>query len=136
LDLLAVPAAHLATGVPREEADAAVVLEERRHRFRAAAEDPPGCLLALVAAEADRGAEGERRILAEVVVGRGVPELDRAGLHGVEHLQPGHALARGERPELELAVVDLADPLADLRGAAVERIQALAPARRHPPRDL
>ncbi len=135
LDLLAEPAAHLAAGAARRQRDAAVLLEQRRHRFGAAAEEPPRVVLAHVAAEPDRGAEREGRILAEVVVGRRVAHLHGAGLDGIEHLQRGHDLARGKDADLELAVGDLADALGDQLGGAVDGVQALGPARSHPPLD-
>src|SRR5262249_56925888 len=99
------------------------------------AEVPPRGLHPGVAAEADRGAEGEGRILAEIVVARRVTELDRAGLYRVEHLQTRDDLARGKGADLELAVGDLADALCDQLRAAEQRVEALAPAGRHAPRD-
>src|SRR5262249_7347434 len=131
LDFLAIPAAHLAAGVAGEQRQAAVVLEQRLHRFAAAAEVPPRGLHPGVAAEADRGAEGEGRILAEIVVARRVTELDRAGLYRVEHLQTRDDLASGKGADLELAVGDLADALCNQLRAAEQRVEALAPAGRH-----
>ena len=54
-------------------------------------------MLAAVEAERHGGVEGEGDVLADIVVRRGVAHLDRAVLHGVEHLQARHDLARGER---------------------------------------
>ena len=45
-------------------------------------------------------------------------ELHGPGLHGVEHLQRGHDLARRKDANLELAVGDLADALRNEIGAA------------------
>ena len=135
LDLLAVPAAHLAAGVARHHRDAAVVLEERRHGFRAAAEIPPGVLLASVSAEGDRRAERERRILAEIVVRRRVAAFRRPGLDGVEHLQRRDDLASGERTDLELAVRNFPYAPGDQFRAAIQGVQALGPACAHAPGD-
>ena len=49
-------------------------------------------------------AEGERRILAEVVIRCRVAALDGAVLHRIGDLQAGHDLAGGEHLDLELAV--------------------------------
>ena len=77
---------------------AVVLLQQLVEQLGAAAEAQPRIHLPRVQAERQRGAEGERRVLAEVVVERGVAHLDRAVLHGVEHLQAGDDLAGGERP--------------------------------------
>jgi hypothetical protein len=53
--------------------------------------------------------------------------------HRVEHLQRGHDLAGRKGADLKLAVGDLADALGDELRAAVERVQALRPARRQAP---
>jgi hypothetical protein len=46
-----------------------------------------------IEAERHRGAEGEGRVLADIVVGRGVAHLDRAVGDRVERLQAGHDFA-------------------------------------------
>ena len=135
LDLLAEPAAHLAAGIACRDRDAAVLLEQRLHRLAPAAEMPPGVVLAGIHAEAHRGAKRERRILAEVVIGRRVPELHGARLHGVEHLQRRDDLAGGKGADGELSVGDLAHAPGDQLGAAVQRVEALRPARGEAPLD-
>ena len=62
-------------------------------------------------------------------------ELHRAGLHGVEHLQRRHDLARGKGADLEFAVGQLADAARHEIGAAEQRVKALWPARCQPPLD-
>src|SRR6266404_395588 len=95
----------------------------------------PGILLARVEAEGDRRAEGEGLVLAEVVVRGGMAALHCAGLHRIEHLQPADDFPGREQLDVELAPGRLAHPLADQLGAPVEGIQALRPARSHPPID-
>ena len=62
-----------------------------------------------------------------------MPHFHGAGLHRVEHLQGGHDLAGGEGADLELAVGDFRDALGDVLGRAVQRVEALRPARREAP---
>jgi len=62
--------------------------------------------------------------------------LDRALLHGVEDLQRRHDLASGVGRDLELAVGQLADTLAEECSCAVDRIETLGIARREAPLDL
>ena len=104
VDLLAEPAAHLAAGIAGEERGDVVALVELVQQLPAAALHVPGLVEALVGSERHRGAEGKGRVLAEVIVGRGVPHLDGAVLHGVEHLQTRHDFAAGKRLNLEFVV--------------------------------
>ena len=136
VDLLAEPAAHLGAGVAREDRLDAVFGEQRLHDFLAAAEQPPGVGLAEVHAERYAGAEGEAQVLAGVVVGRGVAELDGAVLRRVQDLQPGDEFTPGESADREVAVGHVADRLGDLIRAAEDGVEALGPARRHAPVDL
>ena len=90
-------------------------------RTRSSARSPPPHLIQafcwrVFSAERHGRAEGEGRVLAEVVVGRGVAHLDGAVLHGVEHLQARHDLAGGEDADLELVVGQLADVLGEELG--------------------
>ena len=133
LDLFAEPAAHLCARVAGEKRDAAVVLEQRRHRLGAAAEIPPRIVLTGVRAVRNRGGERERRVLAEIVISRRVAQFHSAGLGSIQHLQRGYDLAGGESANLELAVGDLADALGDHLHATEQGIEALRPARRHAP---
>jgi hypothetical protein len=86
-----------------------------------------------VEAERQRGAEGERRILAPVIIQRGVAHLDRAIRHGIEHLQARHDFAGGERLNLEFVVGDLGHAFGEILAAAVQRIERLWPTRRISP---
>ena len=133
LDLLAEPAAHLRAGVGRDDADAVVLLPAARSSARGRRRAEPGVHLPGVQAERQRRAESERRVLAPIVIERGVAHLDGAVLHGVEHLQARHDLAGGEDLDLELVVGDLGDALGEIFAAAVERIERLRPACRQPP---
>ena len=62
-------------------------------------------------------------------------ELDGARLHGVEHLQRRDDLAGGKGTDGELSVGDLAHAPGDQLGAAVQRVEALWPARGEAPLD-
>ena len=133
LDLLAVPAAHLTAGVAADQHGDVVLLVELVEHFLAAALVVPALVQALVGAEGDRGAEGEGRVLAEIIVRGGVPHLDGAVRGGVERLQAGHDFAAGEHLDLELVVGGLGDLLGQHDRAAIERIERLRPAGRHAP---
>jgi hypothetical protein len=75
------------------------MMPKSAYTSRSAATPPPsvepGVLLAGGEPERDAGVEGERRILAEVVVARGVAGLDRALLDRVHHLEPGTSSPAG-----------------------------------------
>src|SRR5512132_868951 len=86
-----------------------VVLEEIAQQIQTAAIRHPRIHLARVHAERDRAVETEGRVLADVVVAGGVPDLDRVVLYRVEHLQGRHDLAAGKGADLELVVGRLAD---------------------------
>ena len=90
----------------------------------------PALVQARVRAEGDRGAEGEGRILAEIVVRGGVAAFDGAVLHGVNDLQARHDFAAGKDLDLEFVVGRLCDGLGHDFGCAEERIERLRPARR------
>ncbi len=137
VDLLAEPAAHLAVRRARDEARAVVLgAQELIDELLAAAVHVPRVLHARVHAEGQIGAEGERGILAEVVVEWGVAALDRAGLDGIEHLQAGDDFAGCERGDLELVVGEFRHALGEVFRLAVQRVERFRPARRHAPLDL
>src|SRR6202034_47792 len=102
VDLLAKPATHLTRRVAGEQRRDVVALIELVEQFLAAAHHVPGLIEPRVGAERNTGAEGEGRILAEVIVRRGVSHLDGAVLHGIEYLQAGHDFARRKRLTLKL----------------------------------
>src|ERR1041385_45855 len=133
LDFLTEESAHLRAGVARREADAIELREQLVHQLRAFAEPQPCVHAARVDAEGKRRAERERRVLAEVVVGRRVAHLDRAVLHRVENLQTGYDFAGCEHLDLEFVVAHLGDALREVFAAAVERIERLRPAGWHAP---
>src|SRR2546426_6368545 len=68
-------------------------------------------------------------------MGRVVSELQGPRLHGVEHLQRRDDLAGGKGTDGELSVGDLAHAPGDQLGAAVQRVEALRPARGEAPLD-
>jgi hypothetical protein len=96
----------------------------------------PGLPLTGVESERQRGSEREAGILAEVVVARGVPHLHGSVLHGVEHLQSGNDLARGEHLDLEFVVCDLGDALGHELGTAVQGVERFRPTRGQAPLNL
>jgi hypothetical protein len=106
------------------------------HQLHAAAEIHPGGLHATVETERDRGAEGESRILAEIIVRRGVAHLDRAGLHGIGRLQTRHDLAGGENLDLELVVGGFGDGLGESVRCSVDGVERFRIARSQPPFEL
>ncbi len=123
--------------LPAGQRDDVVLLVELVEQLLAAAQHVPGVVCCgMFRPNGTDGAEGEGRVLAEVVVGRGVADLDGAVLHGVEHLQARHDFAAGEDLDLELVVGHLGDDLGDHLGAAVDRVERLRKARRHAPFDF
>src|SRR4030095_10472879 len=86
--------------------------------------------------EWNRAAEGERPVLYDVVVGGGMPALDRALLHRVEDLQRFYDLSGRVRGNLELAFGQLADALAKECSRAVDRVETLGEAGGKTPLDL
>ena len=95
----------------------------------------PRVLLARVQAERNGGSEGERRILAEIIIIRGVSALHGAVLHGIEDLQAADDLAGREQLDVELAAGGLRYALGEEFHSAVKRVQALRPAQGHAPGD-
>ncbi len=133
LDFLAEPAAHLAARAAEGERTEVVLLVEVVDQLMAAAELEPGIVLALVHGERQAGLEHEVRMLAEVVVGRGLAGLDGAVLDGVGDLQARDDFAGGEGADLELVVGHLADQLGEQLRPAVQRVERLGEARRQTP---
>ena len=87
----------------------------------------------LLSPNGTRSAEGESRILAEIIVGRGVAHLDRAALHRIGGLQAGHDLARSKDLDLEFVVGRLGDRLGESFRRSVDRVERFREARRQPP---
>ena len=73
-------------------------------QFVAAALIEPGVHLAGVEAEGQGGADGEGRVLAEIVIRAGMAHLDGAVADCVGDLRRADDFAGGERLDLELAV--------------------------------
>src|SRR5262249_33069370 len=133
LDLLAEPAAHLAAGIARDQVDQIVLLGELVHQLEAVTVEEPGVLLARIEPERHGAEQREGRILADVVIGRGVTALDRSAAHRVGRLQAGDDLAGGEDLNLELVVGRLGDVFGEGLGGAVERVERLRKARGQAP---
>ena len=56
-----------------------------------------------------RSVEGEREVLAEVIIGRRVTVLNRAILYGIEHLRARHNFPGGEDLNLKFVVAEFTD---------------------------
>ena len=56
-----------------------------------------------------RSVEGEREVLAEVIIGRRVTALNRAILYGIEHLRARHKFPGGEDLNLKFVVAEFTD---------------------------
>ena len=80
--------------------------------------------------------KAERRLLADVEIGRRVGAFDRAGLHRVEGLQAADDLARREGLDLEFVVGRLGHVLGEGLGGAEDRVERLREARGQAPADL
>jgi hypothetical protein len=66
-------------------------------------------LVAMVHAERRAGGIGQRRLLADVEIERGLRHLDGRGADGIERLQTGHDLAGRKGLDLEFVVGGLGD---------------------------
>ena len=123
-------------GVAGRHAVHVMLGEELVHQVHAAAVIHPGVFHARVQPQRDRRREGEGRVLADVVVGRGLAHLDGAVRNRIGELERADDLARREGLDLELAVGGLADVFGDGLGAAVDGVERLRKARAQAPFDL
>ena len=103
LDFLAIPAAHLGCRVAADNADNAVIGEERIIKLVAAAMIKPGVLQTGVHAERNCRADGEGWILAGEVIAACMRHFDRVGLHRIDGLWAGHDFTGLEHLYLEFA---------------------------------
>src|SRR4029079_7076424 len=87
LDLLAEPAAHLRAGIAAQDRMRLERLQRLVAELGAAAERPPGMLMAMVHAERRAGGVSKRRLLADVEIERGLRHLDGRRAHRIERLQ-------------------------------------------------
>ncbi len=102
----------------------------------AAALVEPRVHLAGVETEGQGRADGEGRILAEIVIGAGVPHLDGAVADRIGDLGRADDLTGREGLDLELAVRRLRDEFCDHFGRAVDGVERLGEARLQAPLDL
>src|SRR6185369_897519 len=79
IDFLPEPSAHLATRVADKQRVHVIFLVKLVEHFFAAAERVPTLIQTLIGTKGHRGAEGECRILAEIIVRRRVADLDISG---------------------------------------------------------
>src|SRR6185369_97139 len=110
--------------------------EEFVQHLLATADKPPGVLQTRIEAEGNAGRKGEGRVLAPVVIKRGLAHLDGSVSHFVHHLQGREQLAAREWLNLELPVGSFGEILCDRFSAAIDRVEALWKARRHAPFEL
>ena len=80
-------------------------------------------MLPRIEPERQRRAECKRRILAPIIVQRGIADLDRAVCDGVKHLQARNKFTGGEWLNLETVVGDFSNALAEEFAAAVKGIE-------------
>src|SRR5207237_4700247 len=92
-DLLLEPGAHLRARQTGRDAHDIEPLERTIDDFGAAAEGPPGLLLAAAQSERNTGAEAQRRVFGDIEIRRRVRAIDRAAADGVERLTAGRELA-------------------------------------------
>ena len=116
-------------GAAEDEGAEVVLLVELVDQLVAAAEVQPGVVLPLVHGERQAGLEHEVRVLAEVVVGRGLAGLDGAVLHGVGNLQAGTISPAAKTRTWNLPSGHLADRLGEQLRAAIQRVERLGKAR-------
>ena len=136
LDLLAEPAAHLRPGIAGRKRDDIKFLVKVVHQFHAAAEIHPGVLLPGIEPERHGAAEGKGRILAEIIIGRGVAHLDGAVLHRVGSGKAGHDLAGGKNLNLEFVVGRFSHRLGEDLRRAIDGVERFREARGQPPFEL
>jgi hypothetical protein len=122
-DFLAEPAAHLAAGIATIGGDNVEFLLEVIQQLQAAAKHHPRLVHSLVWAERNRCAESKGRILAKIIIRRGVGHLDGAVLSGVERLQARHDFSGCEDLNLKLVVGSFGDGLGKDFGPAILRVQ-------------
>ena len=132
-DLVTEPAAHLRAGIAAGKLHDVVAFEKFAHQFQTAACHHPGVLLARRQAERHGAIEGERHVLANVVIARRVAAFHRAVLHRVEYLQAGYQLAAGEHADVEFAVGQRRHAFGQDFSRTIDGIQTLGEARRQPP---
>ena len=136
VDLLAIPAAHLRTGVAAGNVEDVVVAKELTHQLQAAGLQHPRRLLAAVEAEGDGGIEGEGGILANVPVTGGVSDRHRAILDRIQHSRSRYKLTGGEYLDLKFAAGSDGNMVGNRLGRAVDGVEALGVTGGQPPFDL
>ena len=136
LDFLAEPAAHLHAGIAGGHAVEVVLGVELVEQFVALAMIEPGVHLPGVEAEGKGGADGEGRVLAEIIIRAGMAHLDGAVADRVRDLRRADDFAGGEGLDLELAVGALIDEFRDDLGGAVDGVERFREARLQAPFDL
>jgi hypothetical protein len=135
-DLLAKPAAHLASRIGCDERGVIELPVEVVQQLLAAAEVPPCVLHARIEAEWHRGAEREGRVLADEQIGCGFAHLDGAALDRVGRIEPRHDLAGREHLDAKLVVGRLRHRLGELLGGPEYRVERFRKARRQAPLEL
>jgi len=112
-----------------------VVLEELAEQLKAATFHHPRRLLTAVEAERYCGVEGERRVLANEVVGAGVADFNRAILDRIHHARARDDLTGRENLDLELAAGGCSHPFGHHIGAAVDGVEGFREAGSQAPLD-
>jgi hypothetical protein len=95
----------------------------------------PGVHLAVGHAEGNCCFQRVRGVLAEEVVGDGMPHLDRTVLDGIEYRRSGDDFPAGEDLNLKLSASGFSNPLGHVFGTTVNGVEALRKAGRQAPLD-
>src|SRR5207247_7385981 len=135
-DLLSKPSAHLRAGIAGDKTIDVMFLGEFVHEFHAVAIVKPGILQAGVEDERNGTEQCPSRILADIIISRGMTRLDGTVLNGIEDLQGRNDLTCGEDLNLKLVVGGLAHVFGKGLASAVEGVERLRPTCRQPPSDL
>src|SRR3954463_2881363 len=104
IDFLAEPATHLAAGVASEQRRDVIFFVEFVEHFLAAAQRIPRLVEPHIRAERYRGSKSKGRVLAEIIVRRGVANFAGTVLNGIENLQSRYDLASREWLNLKFVV--------------------------------
>ena len=123
VDLLAIPAAHLGTGIAARQAEQVLRRQEFVEQVDPAAVILPGVHRPGRQAEGHGRAKRPGRILAPVIIGHGMRRIHGALAGGIGGLQAGHDLAGGEDLDLELAIGGVADHLRHHFGATIDGVE-------------
>ena len=117
------PTAQLTARISSREALGSEIGEQGVHRFIAASLIEPGILLLGREPEWHGSAEGERGILAHVVVAGRMAAFHGAGLHGIQHFKSGNNFTGGKRFDREPSATHRLHLFTDGFGTSVNGVE-------------